>query len=111
ERRPPPAVAEERKRPLAQGLERAVVGAAVEAAVAKRDPAGARDGLVEMAHRGVGLAGRRDWRGVERIILGLDRPALPRVPQAREALVDGPERARLTPGGHHHAADLPSGPG
>src|SRR5215218_7749399 len=74
------------KLPLAHGLEQPVVGSAVEAAVAKRNPTGVGDRLIEMAHRGVGLAGGRDRGGVERIVLGLDRPALACVPEAGEAL-------------------------
>ena len=50
------AVADDRELPLAHGLDQPVVGGAVEAAVAKRDPAGVRDRLVEVAHRGVRLA-------------------------------------------------------
>jgi hypothetical protein len=62
ERHDAAAVADDRELPLAHGLDQAVVVRAVEAAVVKRDSAGVGDCLVEMAHRGVGLA-RRCRRG------------------------------------------------
>ena len=63
ERRDAAAVADDRELPLAHRLEQPVVGGAVEAAVAKRDAAGVGDGLVEIAHRRVGLAHRRQRVG------------------------------------------------
>ncbi len=52
-----------------------------------------------MAHRGAGLARRCRRGGVERIVLGLDRPALARVAVVGEALGDEPAHACLTRGG------------
>src|SRR6266705_510201 len=81
-------VADDREPPLAHGLDQPVAGAAVEAAVAKSDPTRLRDRLVDMAHRGAGLARRCRGGGVERIVLGLDRPTLARVAVVGEALGD-----------------------
>jgi hypothetical protein len=47
-----------------------------------------------MAHRGVGLAGGRDRRRIERVVLALHRTALARVPKAGEALGDEAAHAR-----------------
>src|SRR6266508_3460126 len=93
------AVADDRELPLAHWLDHPVVGGAVEAAVAKRDPAGVRDRLVEMGHRGVGLACPCRGVGVERIVLVLDRATLARVAEAGEALGDAPGHAGLARGG------------
>jgi hypothetical protein len=79
------AITDDRELPLAHGPDQPVVGGAVEAAVAKRDPAGVGDRLVEMTHRRVGLARHGRRGGVERIVLGLDRPALPGVAVTGEA--------------------------
>ena len=61
-----PAVSDDRVLPLAHRLDQPVVGGAVEGAVAKRDPAGFRDHLVEVAHRGERLARLRGRGGIER---------------------------------------------
>jgi DNA-binding transcriptional MerR regulator len=73
------AVADDGELARAHGGDETVVGIAVEVAIAQRDPAGGGDRLVEMGHRGDGLAhrGRRIW--VERVVLALDRPAGPGV--------------------------------
>jgi hypothetical protein len=52
-----------------------------------------------VSHRSVRLARRRHRAGVEAVVLGLDRPALARVPRAGEALGDEPAHARLACGG------------
>ena len=59
-----------------------------------------------MAHRGDGLAHRRHRGGVERIVLGLDRPALARVADAGVALGDEPAHARLARGGEQRVGAL-----
>jgi hypothetical protein len=81
-------------------------GGAVEAAVAQGDPARVRDRLVEMTHGGVGLPRRSGRSRVERILLGLDRPALARVAVAGETLGDEPAHACLTGGGQQRIGAL-----
>jgi len=51
-----------------------------------------------MAHRGGRLARRSDRGGIERVVLGLDRPAVARGPEAGEALGDEAVDARLAGG-------------
>jgi hypothetical protein len=99
QREHPAAVAHDRELPLAHGLDQPIVFGAVEAAVAKHDPARGRDRLVEIPHRGERLGGAF-WRlWIERILLGLHRPALARVPHAGEALGDEAGHACLPCGG------------
>jgi hypothetical protein len=94
------AVADDRELPLAYRLEQPVVGGAVEGAVTKQDPAPVRDRLLEMEYRDADLAHPFHRGGVERIILGLDRPALARVPTVgRDALSDEAAHARFACGG------------
>ena len=62
------------------GLDQPVVRGSVEAAVAERGPAGLGDRSVEAGHRGIGLLRVRRRAGVERVVLGLHRPALAGVP-------------------------------
>jgi hypothetical protein len=95
---------------FAHGLDQSVVGGAVEVAVAKRDPTGVCDRLLEMAHRGVGLAHRRHRGRVERIVLGLDQPALARVSVAGEALGDEAAHACFACGGEQRVRALDAKP-
>ena len=93
------AVADDRKLPLANRLDRAVVGGAVEGAVAQCDPAEVGDRLLEIGHRGGGPAEVLRRRGVERIVLGLDGSALAGVPgEGRNALRDESAYASLVRG-------------
>ena len=92
------AVADDRQPALAHRRDEAVVGGAVEGAVAQRDPTEARDRLLEVDQRGRGLPEARRRRGVERIVLALDRAALPHVPHGGEALRDEPPHAGLACG-------------
>jgi hypothetical protein len=82
----------------AHRLDQPVVGRAIEDAVAKRDPAGVRHDLLEVPHRGHRLARLRGRGGIERVVLGLDRPALALGPEAGEALGDEPVDPRLARG-------------
>jgi hypothetical protein len=92
------SVTDDRELSLAHRLDEAVVGRAVEDAVAKYDPAGVPDRLVEVRHRGGGLQhpGHRGW--IERIVLCLDRSASALIEHAGEALRDEPGGARFTRG-------------
>jgi hypothetical protein len=81
-----PAVADDREPALAHGLDHPVIGRAVEPAVAKGDPTGVGNRLIEIPQRGGGLTHRRHRGRVERVVLGLDRPTHPGVPRAGEAL-------------------------
>jgi hypothetical protein len=110
EREDAAAVADDRELPLAHRVDQPVVGGAVEAAVAKRDPAGRGHRLIEMAHGGVGLARGCRRAGVKRVVLGLDRPALARVAHAGEALGDEPHDARLARGGQQVVGSLGAKP-
>src|SRR5262245_46303192 len=78
---------------------RASVRGTVEAAVAKRDPAGVRDRLIEMAHRRVRLERRCRRDRVEWIVLALDRSAVAGVAHAGEALCVEAGDAGLARGG------------
>jgi hypothetical protein len=98
ERPHPRPVAADGEAPLAQHLD--VLAALlerragpVEPAVAQHDPAALRDRRLEVADRLQRLArvGRR--LAVERVVLGLDRPALPGGRPAGEALPDEPRVA------------------
>ena len=89
------AVADDRELPLAHGLDQAVVVGAVEAAVAERDPAGVRDRLVEIAHRGSSFFHACHGGGLEWIVFAGDRATFARIPEAGEALRDEPGHAGL----------------
>lgn len=102
--------ADDRELPLAHGLEQRVARGAVEAVVAQRDPAGIADRLVEMAHRGIRLAGRRNRSRVERVVLALDRAALARIAQAREALGQEPAHAGFPSRGEQRVRPLRAQP-
>ena len=91
------AVADDREPPFAHEPDQRVIGGAVEAAVAERDPTGVRNRLVEVGHRRVRLLCSR-WRvGVERVVFGLDHPTLAGVAVGGEALGDEAVHARLAP--------------
>jgi hypothetical protein len=83
---------------LSGGQQRLGDGEVLERPV-RRDPARGGDRLVQVTHGGVGLAGHGRRVGVERIFLGLDRPALPGVAIAGEALGHEPAHAGLARGG------------
>src|ERR671922_351716 len=108
ERDEPAAIADDRETRLAHQRGPAVVGRAIEPAVAKRDPAGGGDRLVEVAHCSERLAGRFRRGGVERVVLGLDHAALPRVAGGGEALGDETGYARLARSGEQVVGALRS---
>jgi hypothetical protein len=98
------AVADDREAALADQLDlvaaRCQAGARpVEAAVAQRDAAGLRDGLLEAADRRERLAHRRHGVGVERVVLRLDRSPGAGVRPAGERLGDEAARAGLARAG------------
>src|SRR4051812_6663864 len=72
--------------PLAHKSRLEVAAPPVEAAVPQQDPACREDGLLLVAEGGQGLGHGLRRRAVERVVLGLDRPAGPLVRPAREAL-------------------------
>ena len=94
---------------LRTGSSRAVVGGAVEGAVAQSDPAEVGDRLLEIGHRGGALLELLRRRGVERIVLGLDGSALAGVPgEGGNALRDESAHAGLARGGQQRVGALRS---
>jgi hypothetical protein len=91
----------------------AVARVAVEVAVPQRDPACGGDRLVEVGQRGEGLARRGRGCRVERVVLGLDRPALAGIAVAGIALGDdlAAAHARGAGGGQQDVGAFGPGPG
>src|SRR6266536_4485971 len=104
---PPPTIG---KLSGAHSLDESVIAVAVQVAVAQRDPAGVGDHLVQILHRSLGWAHRRHGGRVERILLGLDRSALTRVPVAGEALGDEAVDAGCLRGGEQRVGALGTQP-